>query len=230
MSGGPMTVDTESTLEGEGERGPPRAGRRMMNNMMSDPEPPVPQREHVDEDTDRPSPPPASKSGWGVSDEGSGEPPQAFSGVSRRKAQQQQQDTSSGIDGGPSRRKHDEPDEIDGILEIPELDADNDEDITRQVAAPPKLRSNRVQTIKELDHDIQFTLPTNNDKEIDLSLLTACLCSAEQVAEPQGLWEMDSLLAEVASEINQEDESLEKDKDGAEGEGSEPSDNPLNGF
>lgn len=226
-----MTVDTESTLEGEGERGPPRAGRRKMNNMMSDPEPPVPQREHVDDDSDRPSPPPASKSGWGVSDEGSSEPPQAFSGVSRRKAQQQQmQDTSSGIDGGPSRRKHDEPDEIDGILEIPELDADNDEDITRQVAAPPKLRSNRVQTIKELDHDIQFTLPTNNDKEIDLSLLTACLCSAEQVAEPQVLWEMDSLLAEVASEINQEVESLEKDKDGAEGESSEPSDNPLNGF
>ncbi len=38
-----------------------------------------------------------------------------------------------------------------------------------------------MQDISELDEDMQFHLPTTDDRDIDLSLLTAVLCSSEQV-------------------------------------------------
>lgn len=50
-----------------------------------------------------------------------------------------------------------------------------------QVAEAPKVRLNKVQDIAELDEDVQFRLPTTEDRDIDLSLLTAVLCSSEQV-------------------------------------------------
>ena len=50
-----------------------------------------------------------------------------------------------------------------------------------QVAEAPKVRSNKVQDITELDEDMHFRLPSNEDRDIDLSLLTAVLCSSEQV-------------------------------------------------
>ena len=56
-----------------------------------------------------------------------------------------------------------------------------------QVAEAPKVRSNKVQDITELDEDMHFRLPSNEDRDIDLSLLTAVLCSSEQVrAERRG--------------------------------------------
>ena len=49
------------------------------------------------------------------------------------------------------------------------------------------MRSNKVQDITELDEDMHFRLPSNEDRDIDLSLLTAVLCSSEQVrAERRG--------------------------------------------
>mmetsp|Transcript_28408 Transcript_28408/g.34498 ORF Transcript_28408/g.34498 Transcript_28408/m.34498 type:complete len:230 (-) Transcript_28408:645-1334(-) len=212
MSSGPLTVDGESQLEGAREH--PRAGRRRMLKEPSE--------AFGGEDTAEPqnSPPPASKSGWGTSETTSDEPAQPFTGVSRRKAAS----TTFGEEQkGPDRRKHEDEGEADvltemqQVMEIPELDADVEEDITRQVAAPPRLRSNRVQTIKELDHDIQYSLPTYNDKEVDLSLLTCVLCPSEQVAEDDVMWEADTLLADVAMEINLENENMEKDKEKAEG-------------
>ena len=49
-----------------------------------------------------------------------------------------------------------------------------------QVAAPPKQRSNRVQSIRELDSTMQYSLPPNKD-EIDLSLLIGALCPMDKV-------------------------------------------------
>lgn len=43
------------------------------------------------------------------------------------------------------------------------------------------MRTNKVQAIGELDGDMHYTLPATEDKDIDLSMLTAVLCSAEQV-------------------------------------------------
>ena len=52
-----------------------------------------------------------------------------------------------------------------------------------QVAEAPKVRNNRVQDIAELDEDMHFRLPSNEDRDIDLSLLTGVLCSSEQVGK-----------------------------------------------
>eukprot|EP00983_Pelagomonas_calceolata_P106782 1159272-Pelagomonas_calceolata.AAC.6 len=50
-----------------------------------------------------------------------------------------------------------------------------------QVAEAPKIRTNKVQGIVELDEDMQYMLPAAGDKDIDLSMLTAVLASSEQV-------------------------------------------------
>jgi intraflagellar transport protein 43 len=50
-----------------------------------------------------------------------------------------------------------------------------------QVAAAPKVRTNKVQGMTELDEDMQYRLPNTDDRDIDLSLLTTVLCSSEQV-------------------------------------------------
>ena len=71
------------------------------------------------------------------------------------------------------------------IMEIPEMgeDAGEDEhDITAQVAAVPKYRANRVQTIGELDEEAHMLQRTDDaDDDIDFSLLTSVLHSMEQV-------------------------------------------------
>lgn len=84
-----------------------------------------------------------------------------------------------------NRRKHDaDEDGPETILEIPELEAEGEEDITFQVAEAPRARNNRMQTMAELDNDQQYNLPSNRDVDIDLSLLTSVLCSSEQVDMP----------------------------------------------
>lgn len=141
-----------------------------------------------------------------------------FTGVSRRKAATQGfmetggDDTGFSSRGGPDRRKHDEPAEEMQILEIPELEEAADEDITRQVAAVPKFRSNRIQTINDLDQDSHIALPSNTDSDIDFSLLTSVLCTLDQVRENDEAWDADRLLAELASDLNLEKEEMEKDE------------------
>lgn len=49
------------------------------------------------------------------------------------------------------------------------------------MAEAPKVRTNKVQGIMELDEDMQYMLPAAGDRDIDLSMLTAVLASAEQV-------------------------------------------------
>jgi len=172
-----------------------------------------------------------AKSGWGDAPTGAearaggiaadfDDPDDApkFTGVSRRKASTQGFMDTGGDDagmrgrGGPNRSKHDEHTEEMQILEIPELETEADEDITRQVAAVPKFRSNRVQTINELDKDSHIALPTNSDSEIDFSLLTSVLCSLDQVREDDEVWNEERLLAELASDLNLEKEAMERDE------------------
>jgi hypothetical protein len=50
-----------------------------------------------------------------------------------------------------------------------------------QVAEAPKVRTNKVQGMEELEEDMHFKLPAMDDRDIDLSLLTGVLCSSEQV-------------------------------------------------
>jgi len=138
-----------------------------------------------------------------------------FSGVSRRKAQQMEQEAEEDKTSGMrNRRKHEQADnEPETILEIPELEAEGEEDITFQVAEAPRARNNRMQTMAELDNDQQFNLPSNTDHEVDLSLLTMVLCSSEQVVEDDNIWEPEILFTDVASELTIEAERLENDDD-----------------
>jgi len=123
---------------------------------------------------------------------------------------------------GSSRRRHDDGTTLGDVMEIPDLDSGaayddtEDESFQRQVAAPPKQRSNRVQSIRELDSTMQYSLPPNKD-EIDLSLLIGALCPMDKVVEDDELWEPEQLLSQVAFEIQQETELMEDKEEEAEG-------------
>ncbi|PNH05826.1 Intraflagellar transport protein 43 [Tetrabaena socialis] len=98
---------------------------------------------------------------------------------------------------------------VDGIMEIPELEEEGREDLSNVVAEAPKVRTNKVQGMEELEEDMHYKLPAMDDRDIDLSLLTAVLCSSEQVQEAEELWDPDIVLTEVASAINAEREKAE---------------------
>jgi len=104
------------------------------------------------------------------------------------------------------------------VMEIPDLDGgfDDEEEFQRQVAAPPKARQNRVQSINELDKTVQYALPHSKD-EIDLSLLISALCPMEKVKEEDEVWEPESLLSNVAFEIQSEKEQMEDKEEEAAG-------------
>ncbi|GFR43160.1 hypothetical protein Agub_g4209 [Astrephomene gubernaculifera] len=101
---------------------------------------------------------------------------------------------------------------VDGIMEIPELEDEGREDLSNVVAEAPKVRTNKVQGMDELEEDMHYKLPATDDRDIDLSLLTAVLCSSEQVQEADEPWDPDIILTEVASAIYAEREKA----DGAE--------------
>jgi hypothetical protein len=96
---------------------------------------------------------------------------------------------------GPSRRishnpKHDQDsDDESPAMMIPDLDEEQAEDITRQVAEAPSLKSSRVQTLKELDQEIDRALPPASEIGVDLSALMRFLTPGsmwdELVVAPQ---------------------------------------------
>lgn len=57
--------------------------------------------------------------------------------------------------------KYDAADMIANLEEIPDLEEAQEEDITLKVANAPNVRSNRIQGLQELDHEIMFQLPTS---------------------------------------------------------------------
>ncbi|QDZ21634.1 hypothetical protein HOP50_06g41610 [Chloropicon primus] len=128
-----------------------------------------------------------------------------FAGVSRRKSISYDQDEYKKASAEEQRRernrkKFEETELVDDILEIPELGDDGEGDITTQVAAPPKeFRQHRMQTISQLDRDVQYHLPTTN---IDLSMLTMTLSPANKVEEDDVLWTGESLLQDLASSMD----------------------------
>mmetsp|Transcript_27831 Transcript_27831/g.71664 ORF Transcript_27831/g.71664 Transcript_27831/m.71664 type:complete len:158 (+) Transcript_27831:677-1150(+) len=148
--------------------------------------------------------------GWG--ENVNAEEDKKFVGISRRKQQQMEEEAKEDKTSGMRNRKKHEDAENEMILEIPELEADSEEDITRQVAEPPRALNNRMQTMDELDNDQQYNLPSNPDLDIDLSLLTTVLCSSEQVDEDADIWEPEILFTDVASELTLEAEAAEEDQ------------------
>jgi len=109
------------------------------------------------------------------------------------------------------RNKHFD-DDNDDIMIIPDLEEDEQEDLTTQVAAAPRNTSRRVQSMRELDHEIKYTLPTTMQAGLDLKLLTASLSPPDQVKEEDETWEFDTLLQRVSQEMQVEVDEEEKEK------------------
>merc|ERR1711924_588193 len=108
--------------------------------------------------------------------------------------------------------KHDIDSDDDNTMMIPDLDEEEAEDITRQVAEPAKLKSSRVQTIKELDQDIDRALPPASEIGVDLSALMGFLSPQEQVQEDDVPWDYDQELQQLASQMARDEEEPESPK------------------
>ncbi|XP_060564370.1 intraflagellar transport protein 43 homolog isoform X3 [Ruditapes philippinarum] len=85
---------------------------------------------------------------------------------------------------------------------IPDLEDQQEEDITQTVAYAPNVAVNRVATYKELDNDLlrQAAFLTL-DNEIDLKLLTKSLATDSDLIEEDKPWDWDRLFTEVTSEL-----------------------------
>ena len=138
-----------------------------------------------------------------------------------------------------SRKDKFADDVVADMTTIPDLDTEAEEkdDITDKIANAPNVRANKVQALADLDEGIS-RLPTGTVSVlrvnwlacadrfaraqvdgIDLSLLSSVLTPLEKLgkgAEQDMMWDFDNLFAELASEIQRE-----QDGDREEGEADE---------
>ncbi|XP_015242318.1 PREDICTED: intraflagellar transport protein 43 homolog isoform X1 [Cyprinodon variegatus] len=153
-----------------------------------------------DDDDEGPPPKPARRQGgWAQENSGSGS-----AKSSRRRATEELEDhrlrpqTPQGSD-----------DEGD-IPVIPDLEEVQEEDLTMQVAAPPRVQVNRVMTYSDLDNDLKhFSTFQTLDGEIDLKLLSKVLAPEQEFKEENVIWDWDCLFAEVSSELKMEQDQGE---------------------
>lgn len=103
---------------------------------------------------------------------------------------------------GSSRRRVARDIEETEVLMIPDLEEEEEEDITEQVAEAPRNVVRHVQSLQQLDHAIKFSIPSSAG--LDLSVLTAALVPPEMVRDDDTLWEFDSLLQEVTQDFHAE--------------------------
>lgn len=148
-----------------------------------------------------------------------------------------------GFDGGdgsqpkitvPTQKKHYKDDDDEVIPLIPDLEDEGDEDITRQVAAPPaaaQFQQKKVPNLRELDADIRTVGvgPVSAPEEgVDLAILLQALCPQKALIEEDIVWDHDLLFHEVASYVTKEREMAE-DGDVPASDPQRPNDPPLAG-
>ncbi|POM80959.1 Hypothetical protein PHPALM_1140 [Phytophthora palmivora] len=178
---------------------------------------------------DAKKPPMRASIGWGnettlVSDEkgGGGTPdPDATpattgSSTSEAKRVGRRRKGSEAAATGSDRRNQknryfEEDDETTDIMEIPDLEEEEREpDITTMVAEAPRNTTRAVQSLKQLDRDIKFALPSAQTHGVDLHLLTAALCPERAVYEEDEPWDFDTLLNDIAQEIQKDVDEKEE--------------------
>jgi len=175
------------------------------------PPPRAPRRRQAAADEDLESSVPTAaankKSGWGDSPEGGEKAP-----VSRRRRAADKDDDDDDGDSQPvttqSIAHMDDADDDEGMTYIPDLE-DEEEQIGLAVAVAPALKSSRVQTITELDEEIDMALPSTSEIGVDLSVLQSYLMPQEQVQEEDVPWDFEHELQMIASEMQQEQEQRE---------------------
>ncbi|KAL3874905.1 hypothetical protein ACJMK2_037857 [Sinanodonta woodiana] len=110
----------------------------------------------------------------------------------------------------PKSPEKDEDSDHD-IPVIPDLEEQQEDDMTNQVAVAPNVAVNRVATYRELDNDLlRKAAFLTLDNEIDLKLLTKSLCTEADLIEEDKPWDWDRLFTEVTSEILTQIEKDEK--------------------
>mmetsp|Transcript_25951 Transcript_25951/g.59989 ORF Transcript_25951/g.59989 Transcript_25951/m.59989 type:complete len:196 (+) Transcript_25951:68-655(+) len=144
--------------------------------------------------------PRAQMGGWGFGDDGDG----ATGGTVQAQPVATVTTTESSIDN--SKRNHFDG-EDEAVPTIPDLEEEAEEDITRQVAAPPtagpSYSAQPVRAVRELDVGSRGAqLPASPEEGVDLVPLMQCLCAEKQVFETDVAWDHELIFQEVASAIN----------------------------
>ncbi|GAB5364889.1 hypothetical protein AAMO2058_001009000 [Amorphochlora amoebiformis] len=109
-----------------------------------------------------------------------------------------------------------ELEEVDttGLEEIKEAKSSNAVfeplETEKKVANAPNVRLQKMQSLKELDHDIMFQLPTSLNDGVDLSMLTSTLVPQSKTIEEDEAWTFDQLFTSLSSAMRTEEEAKEK--------------------
>ncbi|KAF0715423.1 Aste57867_3373 [Aphanomyces stellatus] len=89
------------------------------------------------------------------------------------------------------------------LMEIPDLEEEEREpDITMQIADAPRNTTRVVQSLKELERDVKYSLPPTTG--VDLQILTSFLAPQKAVLEDDDSWDFDSLLRDVFQDIQKD--------------------------
>ena len=130
----------------------------------------------------------------------------AAAGAAARAAAAAARGGEAAAGGRATRNRHFDDDDgsDDGRLNFPDLDDEEAEDVTRQVAVAPALKTSRVPTIEELDAEIDLALPSASEIGIDLTALQKFLSPKEQVQEEDVPWDYEHEVGKLASEMQAE--------------------------
>jgi len=181
---------------------PPRAPRRRQALEDEDPDSSVPVQSANAGG--------AKKSGWGDSGGGDEGGSGANPGPRRRRAADDDDDDAATSTAPTSQiaQMNDDDDDEGTATYIPDLE-DEEANISLQVAVAPSHKSSRVQTIMELDQELDMSLPSTSEIGIDMSVLQSFLTPQEQVQEEDEPWNFEHELQTLASELQREQDDRE---------------------
>ena len=144
---------------------------------------------------DAPNQPPLQKpaAGWGAE---STENQNNIFRRARKKELTKQQDSGQKI--------YNTNDDDDGITTfIPDLE-NEEEDFAKQVACAPELLSGRVQSIDELDQEVDVSIQSRHEIGVDLGVLNTFISPPKHLVEDDERWDMERELQSIASEMARE--------------------------
>ena len=81
-------------------------------------------------------------------------------------------------------------------LEIPELEAEAEEQPQMDVVAPPEIE-NKMMGLEELEKDMVHNVPSQIEDGVDLSILTSVIRAVPDLVEPDIQWDYKSLQTEI---------------------------------
>ncbi|OQS04083.1 hypothetical protein THRCLA_03644 [Thraustotheca clavata] len=157
--------------------------------------------------------------GWGVEGDSAGANPanNTDQEPAETKRGRRRKEESKGETTKSKNRHFDDDGDTTEIIEIPDLEEEERvPDITTQIAEAPRNTTRVVQSLKELERDVKYALPSTGN--VDLQLLTSFLCPQRAVMEEDEPWDFDSLLRDVFQEVQKEiDEKENQDELDANG-------------